>query len=376
MRKLLLAGLMIAVAQQAVAQVDIERRRTLLAQVGVSATGGDEMPFPAAYFWFNENNFPCTNTALRFIFGGVFANAELSWFPGNQTNTAIGVGFTGGLFVDSVVPYRAGARLSDQQFYGDIVSGSVFINQTIPNPPPLPINVRATYSATGSFYREADDTQNFTLPADTLTQTISAELRLGGIVPGLTAKRGAELYVAADVSYRSGFEQFGPVGSPFPAHNKYERVFGSLAGKIPVGETIISARVCGGLGEHLDELTAWKLGGNLLGADSYSLPLHGYYTREIFADDFGLANLAVTIPVNEDWRLAGHLYGDYAAAKTLNVATGLADGWHHFVGVGAGVSFRALWNINGLLSYGYGVNAIREGRHGGHEVALALEKQF
>ena len=29
-----------------------------------------------------------------------------------------------------------------------------------------------------------------------------------------------------------------------------------------------------------------------------------------------------------------------------------------------------------LVSYGYGVNAVRNGEHGGHEIGVALEKQF
>ena len=39
-------------------------------------------------------------------------------------------------------------------------------------------------------------------------------MRLGGIEPGLTAKRGAELHILADANYRSGFDPFGPNGAP------------------------------------------------------------------------------------------------------------------------------------------------------------------
>ena len=252
----------------------------------------------------------------------------------------------------------------------------MFVNETIPNPTPLPLNVRATYGANGAFYRPSDTTRDFTLPATFLTQTVQGELRFGGIEPGLLARRGAELYLAAESSFRSGFTTFGPNGAPFPSHSQYERFFGSVAGKIPAGPTTIAMRLSGGLGEHLDELSAWKLGGNMVGIEPFSYTIHGYYTREIFAEDFILGNLAFSFPIADQQHVAGHLYADYAAAKTLDVTTGQLEEWHSFFGVGAGVSFRAFWKSNILVSYGYGINALRNGDHGGHEIGAALEKEF
>jgi len=45
-------------------------------------------------------------------------------------------------------------------------------------------------------------------------------------------------------------------------------------------------------------------------------------------------------------------------------------------GVGAGVGFRAVWQTDVLLSYGYGFNAVRNGDRGGHEVSIGLERKF
>jgi hypothetical protein len=319
--------------------------------------------------------------ALRVIFAGVYADAELSYFLPAQPQTAIGIGGGGGVYIDSLTPYRQGERLSHQQFYGDNANARVFINHELAQIPfgdlgKLPVNVRGTYAVTGSFYREADTTKSFTIPDDFLTQTVLAELRFGGIEPGLTARRGAELYLAAEANYRSGFDAFGPTGSPFPAHTTYQRLFGSLGGKIPIKKTILVLRAGGGMGEHVDELSAYKIGGNLTGADAYSYPLHGYYTRELFADDFGLVNTEYIVPLVKSCELAGHLYGDYAVVKEIDVAAGTADQWHSFIGVGTGVSFRTVWDIHALVTYGYGVNAVRNENRGGHEVGLALEKQF
>ena len=372
MKTTVLLVLALALAHNAAGQVDVESRRTLTVQTGFPLRG-DEQASAFGYFWFNQNGYPWTNTALRVIFAGVFADSELSYFLPANTNIAIGAGLGGGLYIDSITPYHDGEMLSKQRFYGDAATARVFINETIPNPSPLPLNLRGTYSVSGSFYRKTDTTSRFTIPDDFLTQSLTAEIRFGGIEPGLTARRGAELYLGADANYRSGFEAFGPNGAFLPAHTEYQRVYGSLAAKIPVQQTTFFARVGGGLGENLDQLSAYKVGGNLLGVEPFTATVHGYYTREFFADDFGMANLELRQQLTEEHALAVHLYGDWAVLKPVPPAS---PDWDNIFGVGTGVSFRALWDIDWLISYGYGINAVRDGHHGGHEIGLALEKQF
>lgn len=373
MRKFLIVAAFSLLATRCFAQVDVEHRRTLTIQTGFAVADSEEQLGGFGFYWFNENNFPCTNMALRVLFAGIYADAELSYFLPAATNTAIGVGFGGGVFVDSITPYAAGERLSSQEFYGDNVNLRLFVNQTIPNPTPIPLNLRGSYIISGSFYRSTDNTTGFVLPSNFLTQTAMVEFRAGGIEPGLTARRGVELYVAADANYRSGFDAFGPTGSLFPTESSYQRVFGSLAGKIPLQQTTIFLRVAGGLGDDIDQLSAWKLGGNIAGVEPYTYTIHGYYTREIFAEDFGLVNIVLSQQLMEKHNVTAHLYGDYARAHTVAPQDG---DWHDFFGAGAGVSFRTFWDIDMLINYGYGFNAIRNGARGGHEVGLAFEKQF
>ena len=117
------------------------------------------------------------------------------------------------------------------------------------------------------------------------------ELRFGGIEPGLTAKRGAELYLSADANCRTGLAALAGTPPPFSGALMSTTVFLRFArGKIPAGPTTVAVRLSGGLGEHLDELSAWKLGGNLVNLDPFAYTIHGYYTREIFADDFGASS--------------------------------------------------------------------------------------
>ncbi|MCG3148164.1 MAG: hypothetical protein PCFJNLEI_01606 [Verrucomicrobiae bacterium] len=360
----------------AVAQVDIEHRRTLTFQTGAAIYQSEETLGGFGYFWFNENHYPWTNTALRVIYAGVYVDSEFSYYVGGNTNTAIGLGAGGGVYLDGITPYVKGERLAQQTFDGDDVGGRVFINQTIPNPTPLPLNVRASYFITQFYYRDKSVTApTFTVPTDFFVQTAQAELRFGGIEPGLLSKRGAELYIGLDANYRTGFEQFGPTVPTvvYGRHSEYQHVFGSLGARLPAGPVTIGARVCGGYGNDIDQLSAWKLGGNLVNIDPFAYTLHGYYLRELFTDRFLMSNLALSVPVHEKSNLALHFYGDWARARGV---APLAREYHNYIGVGTGVSFRLGRNLDMLVSYGYGLNAVRNGDRGGHEIALGVEKQF
>jgi len=67
MKEIALLILTLTLAQSVLGQVDIESRRTLLLQTSLPLRG-DEQPNAFGYGWFNENNYPWTNTALRVIF--------------------------------------------------------------------------------------------------------------------------------------------------------------------------------------------------------------------------------------------------------------------------------------------------------------------
>ena len=378
MKRFLPVCFLVLAAVPARGQVDVEHRRTLTIQTSVAVADSEEQIGGFGFYWFNENQYPWPNTALRVVFAGLFVDSELSYFLPAHTNIAVGVGGGGGLYLDSIVPYRDGERLPSEQFFGDNANLRVFINHEILQVPvgdlgAIPLNVRGTYAVSGSFYREGSQTSAFTLPADFITQSLTAEIRFGGIEPGLLTRRGLEIYGALEANYRSGFEAFGPNGALFPAHSTYQRAFGDLALKLPVGPNTVFAKLSGGLGNNIDELSAYKLGGNLVNVEPFASTIHGYYTREIFAEDFYLVNVEFRFPISDCRHLTGHLYGDFADAKQLD---GAARDWHSFLGAGAGLSFRGPWATDIIVSYGYGFNALRNGDRGGHEVGLALEKQF
>ena len=359
---------------QGVAQVDVEHRRILTLQSGMAVYQSEEALNGYGYFWFNENHFPWEPTALRVNFAGVYLDSELSYFLPVETVTAVGVRLGGGLFSDDLTPYVQGERLSGQSFYGDSGLASVFVNHEITKVAgKIPLNVRATYQVRRTSYRTTSNTRDFVLPDDFYTQTVQGEIRLGGLKREITAREGLTAYLLADTNHRTGFEPFGPKGALFPAHTDYQRLLGQLGARIPIKETTWFLLLTGATGRHLDALSAWRLGGNFVNADPTVYTLHGYYTDEFLARDFGLVNFEVRQQINEAHNVSLHLYADFAVERSVPPDQ---KNWRSLPGVGAGVGFRTVWETDVLLSYGYGVNAVRNSDRGGHEVAFAIEKQF
>ena len=201
----------------AYAQVDIEHRRLLTLQSGMSVYHGEEALDGYGFFWFNENHFPWTNTALRLNFAGVYLDTELSYFLPLPTVTAVGIRLGGGVYSDDVHPYVAGERIISQEFHGDSGLVSVFINHEIGKiGGQLPVNIRATYQARRTSYRDSQHTTDFVLPPDFFTHSVIGEFRLGGIEREIMSRQGLTLYVVGDANYRDDFQAFGPVGALFP----------------------------------------------------------------------------------------------------------------------------------------------------------------
>jgi hypothetical protein len=360
------------------AQIDQSHRRMVVLQSTTGLNHSEEQSRAVGFFWFNQDNYPWDNTALRVIFAGVFLDTELSVFLSEEETTALGFGLDTAAFIDGASPYVDGERLSHQSFYGDHVGARFFVDHQLAEFPltqeiQIPLHVRGTYRISGRWFRDSSGTQNFVLPDEFLLQSVLADLRLGALRPKMPSREGAELYLGLEASYRTGAAAFGPTGNLYPAHSQYQRAIAQLAGEFPAGPVRLYGRLAGAVAEGIDELSAIKLGGNLLNSDAFSYPVHGYYTREILAEDFGLVNLEIILPLTEEHALNLHCYGDYAAAHTVPPQDGR---WHSYFGTGAGVSFEMWWQVRTLISYGYGFNAVRNGDHGAHELGLALQKSF
>ena len=312
------------------------------------------------------------------IYAGLFVDSEVSWFLPSSPKTVIGGGLGGGPLADLITPYVNDEPLSRQEFNVGSIGVRIFAERELANlrvgdEQGLPLNVRLTYAIARGLFSRSGSTAEFVLPPSFSTQSVLAEFRLGGIEPGLTAARGLEVYTSAEEGFRSGFRAFGPEGAPYPEHDRYRTALVSLAAKIPVARSVYSVRLAGAWGEGMDELSAWKVGGNCLGVEPFLYPLHGYYTQEFLAEDFGILNLAWSHQILDDHRLAVHVYADRAA--TLLVPPNLKK-WYDRSGVGAGIGFRGPGSLDWLVSYGDGINANHDGGRDNQEFAVALERAF
>jgi hypothetical protein len=359
------------------AQVDVTPRRSIQIQTGFPA-GGDERIYPLPYFWFNRDDFPWKGTALRLIYVLAYVDSELSWFLPSHPKTALGGGLGGGTIADLITPYVEGERLSQDEFNVGLIGTRIFVNQELAplkmgGEAELPMNVRLTYGIARGIFTRSGNTAAFVLPREFLTRSVQGELRLGGLDPGLTADRGLEVYASMEAGFRSGFRAFGPEEALYPAQDHYRRSLLSTAAKIAAGRNVYFGRISGGIGEGVDELSAWKLGGNCVGFEPFLHPLHGFYTQEFLAEDFGILSLAWSRRILDGHRLTVHVYADHAEMKLVppNLQT-----WIGRSGVGAGIGFRALGGLDWLISYGYGINPTPDGGHGNHEFAVALERSF
>ncbi|HUJ10981.1 MAG TPA: hypothetical protein VL171_13235 [Verrucomicrobiae bacterium] len=374
-QRICLSGvLLVCFGSQVLAQVDVEHRRVLTVQSGMSVYHSEEAVDGFGFFWFNENHFPWERTALRLNYAGVYLDGELSYFLPLPTVTAVGIRLGGGGYADDVHPYVQGERIVSQEFDGDSGLASVFIDhQILKIAGQLPLDVRLTYQVRHSSYRDADHTSDFVLPPDVFTHTVQGEIRLGGLEREITSRRGLVAYVSADANYRDDFRAFGPEGALFPKYSDYQHLVAKLGARIPIDQTTWFLLFTGGTGHHLDELSAYQLGGNIINADPVIYTLHGYYTKEFLVRDFGLVNFEVRQEVNKQHHVTLHLYADCAAARSVPPDD---DAKRILPGVGTGVGFRSFWQTDVLLSYGYGFNAVRNGDRGGHEVAVGLERKF
>ena len=76
-RYFLVGTLLFCFCGQALGQVDVEHRRLLTLQSGMSVYQSEEALDGYGFFWFNEDHFPWDRTALRLNYAGIYLDGEL-----------------------------------------------------------------------------------------------------------------------------------------------------------------------------------------------------------------------------------------------------------------------------------------------------------
>jgi hypothetical protein len=140
---------------------------------------------------------------------------------------------------------------------------------------------------------------------------------------------------------------------------------------LPEGKHNFGVNLTAGTGSELDRLSAYRLGGNLPLYSEFPLSLPGYYFQELTARSFVLlgANYSLPLHPRQNWWATAS-----AATAYVDYLNGLGQRGHWNSGLGAGIVYRSpsdSWQV--AISYGYGLDAIRDGHRGAHSLAFLLQ---
>jgi hypothetical protein len=139
------------------------------------------------------------------------------------------------------------------------------------------------------------------------------------------------------------------------------------------GQKVSFAITVGG-STDADRFSAWRMGGVLPLVSELPLTLPGYYYEELTATRFQHFYAAYDVPLDRAHRFDFRLE---AAAAHLDYLPGFAQRSDWQSGVGCGLTFAPRnKNFQVVLRYGYGFNAIRNGKEGAHSVGLLFQYNF
>jgi hypothetical protein len=136
----------------------------------------------------------------------------------------------------------------------------------------------------------------------------------------------------------------------------------------------VSFAITAGGSTDADRFSAWRLGGVLPLVSEFPLTLPGYYYEELTATRFQHFYAGYDIPLDTADRVHFRLE---AATAHLDYLPGFAQRSSWQTGAGAGLSFAPKnKNFEIILRYGYGFNAIRDGKEGAQSVGLLFQYNF
>jgi len=358
------------------AQIDPERRD--LIQLGYNQSFQGHTPFGGyAFFYHNQPNFIHTNLTLRLALAPVYLDSELGFVHGLGPNTDYAIGLAGGGFGDGYNEIRGGKFYPGESFagHGGEVSQSVY---HLFNPGamiPLNLVLRGTFHYT-AYERNPDTYANFVLPDDRADFEVRSGLRWGGVEPTLFPALAMELSVWYQGEFRTDGGSYGitpPAGGDRRVE-EHSHLFWSeaaLSYTLPKTRQNIYIRLTAGSSVDADRFNAYRLGGFLPLIAEYPLSLPGYYYQEISARQFVLLNANYLFPLDEDKRWNVTLNWSTAVVDYLG---GESQPGNWLSGVGTGIQYRTPDDrFKVMLTYGYGIDAVRSGGRGGHSVGLLLQ---
>ena len=357
------------------AQVDPEHRALL--ELGYDQPLEGQGPQAVyTYFYYNKPDLIGTNTALRLALAPVYLNSELGFRQLLSPYTDFGVGIEGGGYGDNYYEVRQGKFIKAESFNGHGGGASLSIYQLL-NPGmriPLHLVGRGGFHFS-TFHDQSQTSPAFELPQDQYDPFTRAGLRLAGKEPGLYPDLGMELSVWYERQWRLTDDAYG--------FNDDRRInpgvnlcwlYGGINYTFKKSGQQINFAVTAGGSTDADRFSAWRLGGVLPLISEFPLVLPGYYYEELTAKRFVHLYAAYDIPLDPAQRFKFRLE---AASANLDYLPGFEQNDHWQTGAGCGLTFAPKKkNFQIVLRYGYGFNAIRDGKEGAHSVGVLFQYDF
>lgn len=350
----------------------INDRKSIHGGISWPLDDGRGYPLGYGYFIWKRSAWPCPTADFRLVFAGVAGDIELTMRGLISENTDLGFGGawqTMGRFEEyDRGQLRLGNRMGLERY-----SGRIFVQQHLVANYTEIAKVRAAYEfGHEGYYHHNDTAPTFQIATSGMFQTATLNAGTGKLNRSNFSPSGWDFNVGFEATFRDDWQAWGPPNR-WDSPSRFQKF--SLDGTYVLDsfeEQKLVTKFSGGVGNGVDRLAASKLGGALTGWPN-ALVMHGYYTREIFAEDYALLNLDYVLPIHEEQELALHFYGDAAMTKRSDIPDRAIHLWS---GVGTGVSVKGWWETQWLLGYGYGINAQRGNDNGGHEVFAQMSKQF
>ena len=357
------------------AQIDPEHRN--LVELGYDQPLSGQGPQGVyGYYYYNDPEFIRTNAALRLALAPAYADAELGFKHLIAPYTDVGVGINGGAYGDSFYEVRRGNYIKSESFYGHGGGAALSIYQLLNPGALIPLNVVARGGIHYTTFDNADQTSGaFRLPQDQVTAFTRAGVRLAGKEPILYPDLGLELSVWFERQWRLENDAYGFNNDRRinPATSLYWLYAGLNYAFTNSGQKISLAVTAGGSADA-DRFSAWRLGGVLPLISEFPLTLPGYYYEELTARSFVHIYGAYDIPLDRSDRWKFRLE---AASARVEYLPGFAQPNEWQTGAGCGISFKPRKkNLQIVLRYGYGFNALRHGEEGANSIGILFQYDF
>ena len=373
----LLATASLIPAFVAQAQIDPEKRE--LIQLGYNLPVEGSGPLSAyAFYYLNVPNFVQSNLTLRLAVAPVYMDSEVGISHVLGEKTDLGLGIAGGGFADTYSEVRGGKYLRSESFTGHGGGGSISLYHLFNPGYLIPLNGLLRLDSHSSVYqRDTKTDPNFVLAPDRTTFNLRTGLRWGGKAPLMLPDFAMELSAWYEGQFRAGSGGYGfrTNGLPFDrrveagAHLFWGRAL--LAYTLPTWKHNFYVNLTLGTSLDADRFSAYRLGGVLPLAAEFPLTLPGYYFQEISARQFVLFGANYSLPLDRSDRWAINML---ATTAGVDYTPGVEQPGHWHSGVGGGIRYRSksnAWQM--MVAYGYGIDALRNGGRGAHNIGFLLQ---